>query len=121
VIFVLGGETSRVVLLSYWKDGSVRRGELGDELMSLNLLAEKIAARLDLRGVKCPINFVKIKLQLEELEKGDILEVHVDDGEPMRNVPRSVKEEGHKIIKADKLENSFRLYVQKGGGGPDGR
>ncbi|MEK6713072.1 MAG: sulfurtransferase TusA family protein, partial [Nitrospirota bacterium] len=53
---------------------------------------------LDLKGVLCPINFVKTKLKLEEMEVGQVLEVILDDGEPMRNVPRSVKAEGHKII-----------------------
>ena len=52
---------------------------------------------LDLSGVMCPMNFVKTKLQLEEMEAGQILEVILDDGEPVKNVPRSVKAEGHKI------------------------
>ena len=60
---------------------------------------KKPVANLDLRGVICPINFVKTKLRLEELNAGEILEVNLDSGEPMANVPRSIKEEGHKIIK----------------------
>ena len=58
---------------------------------------------IDLRGVLCPINFVKTKLKLEMMESGQVLEVTLDDGEPMRNVPRSIKEEGHKVIKVEKL------------------
>lgn len=69
---------------------------------------------LDLRGVLCPINFVKTKLKLEEMEVDQILEVILDDGDPMRNVPRSVKEEGHKIIKVEKLpDNSYKLLIRK--------
>ncbi|MFQ3675031.1 MAG: sulfurtransferase TusA family protein, partial [Endomicrobiia bacterium] len=52
--------------------------------------------KLDLRGISCPMNFVKTKLKLEEMQKDEILEVLLDDGEPIINVPRSVKEEGHK-------------------------
>ncbi|MBI4832235.1 MAG: sulfurtransferase TusA family protein [Candidatus Lindowbacteria bacterium] len=89
--------------------------------MSISIVVEQIVARLDLRGTKCPINFVKTKLRLEEMKAGEILELWIDDGEPMRNVPRSVKEEGHKIIRADKIDNSFRLLVLKGGGDSDGR
>lgn len=71
--------------------------------------------RLDLRSVLCPLNFVKIKLQLEEMEEGQILEVVLDDGAPMRNVPRSLKEEGHRIVKVQKLEDAaYRLFVRKG-------
>ena len=78
---------------------------------------EKIAGNLDLKGVICPVNFVKTKLKLEEMHDGQILEVIIDDGEPMQNVPRSIKEEGHKIIKVQRLPDaSFRLLIQKRGG-----
>lgn len=77
----------------------------------------KVDGRLDLKGVVCPINFVKTKLKLEEMQDGEVLEVIVDDGEAMQNVPRSIKEEGHKIIRVEKLsDNSFRLLIKKGGG-----
>lgn len=70
-------------------------------------------ATLDLRGVVCPINFVKTKLKLEEMNKGEILEIVIDPGEPMANVPRSIKEEGHKVIKVDKVNDHFRLLIEK--------
>lgn len=75
---------------------------------------KKPNANLDLRGVVCPINFVKTKLKLEEMESGEILEIVIDPGEPMANVPRSIKEEGHKVIKVDKVGESFRLLIEKG-------
>ncbi len=69
---------------------------------------------LDLRGVLCPINFVKTKLKLEAMADGEILEVYLDSGEPMANVPRSVKNEGHQIIKATKEEGGyFRVIIKK--------
>lgn len=74
---------------------------------------KKPDATLDLRGVVCPINFVKTKLKLEEMKKGEILEIVIDPGEPMANVPRSIKEEGHKVIKVDKVNNHFRLLIEK--------
>lgn len=75
-----------------------------------------IDVRLDLTGVACPSNFVRTKLKLEEMEDGQILEVILDDGEPIRNVPRSVKEDGHEIIKVEKMENYWRLLIKKMGG-----
>ncbi len=70
---------------------------------------------LDLRGVLCPMNFVKTKLHLEEMEEGQVLEVILDDGEPIRNVPRSLKEDGHKILKVQKLEDdTYKLLVRRG-------
>lgn len=69
---------------------------------------------LDLRGVLCPINFVKTKLKLEEMDAGEHLEVFLDDGDPIVNVPRSVKEEGHQIMKVGKAEGGhYRLLIKK--------
>ena len=70
-------------------------------------------ANLDLRGVVCPTNFVKAKLKLEEMNSGQILEIIIDSGEPMANVPRSIKEEGHRIIKVEKINEHFRLLIEK--------
>ncbi|KHE90662.1 MAG: sulfurtransferase TusA family protein [Candidatus Scalindua rubra] len=77
--------------------------------MSENVADEKI----DLRGVLCPINFVKTKLKLEMMDDGQVLEIALDDGEPMRNVPRSIKEEGHKVVAVEKIDDGYKIYVKK--------
>ncbi len=69
---------------------------------------------LDLRGVVCPMNFVKTKLKLESMEDGEILEVILDSGEPIQNVPKSLKDEGHKIVGVTKEDDYFTLKVEKG-------
>lgn len=69
---------------------------------------------LDLRGVKCPINFVKVMLALEELEIGEVLEFFLDDGEPIDNVPRSLEQAGHKLLARTQAGDHFRLVVEKG-------
>jgi TusA-related sulfurtransferase len=53
---------------------------------------------IDLRGVSCPTNFVKAKLALEDLDVGEIAQILLDDGEPVKNVPRSLKADGHKLL-----------------------
>ncbi len=74
----------------------------------------KIDKGLNLRGEVCPLNFVKTKLALEEMESGQVLEVILDSGEPIQNVPRSVREDGHKIIKVQKLEDgTFKVLIEK--------
>lgn len=70
-------------------------------------------ATIDLRGVMCPINFVKTKLKLEAMNPGEILEVILDSGDPIQNVPKSIKEEGHKIVEVKKEGDFFRLKVQR--------
>ena len=54
--------------------------------------------KIDITDVTCPITFVKTKVALEELDEGQVLQVHLNDGEPAQNVPRSIKEEGHEIL-----------------------
>lgn len=68
---------------------------------------------LDLRGVICPYNFVKTKLKLEAMEQGQILSVLLDDGDPIRNVPRSVSNEGHTVLSQDRVEGSFRVLIRR--------
>lgn len=68
---------------------------------------------LDLRGTPCPINFVKTKLALEKMEPGQVLEVIIDLGEPSRNVPRSVQEDGHVILLTEETGGVCRLLIRK--------
>ena len=69
---------------------------------------------IDLRGVSCPTNFVKAKQALEEIETGETARILLDDGEPVKNVPRSLKAEGHKLLglkQAD--EGHYALDLEK--------
>lgn len=70
-------------------------------------------AELDLRGVICPYNFVKTKLKLEAMEQGQILSVLLDDGDPIRNVPSSVGNEGHTVLSQNRVEGSYRLLIRR--------
>jgi tRNA 2-thiouridine synthesizing protein A len=68
---------------------------------------------LDLRGVICPYNFVKTKLKLEAMGQGQILSVLLDDGDPIRNVPRSVSNEGHTVLSQDRVDGSYRVRIRR--------
>ena len=74
------------------------------------------ATVLDLRGVMCPINYVKTKLKLEMLDAGERLEVWLDAGDPIKNVPMSLRNDGHRVLAEDPLEadaQHFRVLVEK--------
>lgn len=73
----------------------------------------KIDQTLNLKGVPCPLNFVKTKLKLEEMAAGETLEVILDDGDPIKNVSASVKEEGEQILKVEKINEHWKLIVKK--------
>jgi len=69
---------------------------------------------IDVTDVVCPLTFVKAKVALEELENGQVLSIRLNDGEPVQNVPRSVKEEGHRILNlADNGDGTYNLIVRK--------
>ena len=74
----------------------------------------KIDDTVDITDVVCPVTFVKAKVALEELDEGQILSIRMNDGVPVQNVPRSIKEEGHQILKLDDNEDgTYTLYVKK--------
>lgn len=69
---------------------------------------------IDLRGVSCPTNFVKAKLALEDLENGELVNILLDDGEPVKNVPRSLKADGHRLIGLKQAEEGhYILELEK--------
>ena len=61
----------------------------------------EIVRTLDLRGVACPLNYVKTRVALERLAPGEALEVWLDHGEPEENVPRSCDEDGFLVVSLD--------------------
>jgi tRNA 2-thiouridine synthesizing protein A len=63
----------------------------------------QVTRELDLTGVPCPMNWVRTRLTLEELEPGDELAVRLDAGEPLESVPRSAREDGHDVTVAGAL------------------
>ncbi len=61
---------------------------------------------LDITSDVCPITFVKTKLLIEKMKSGEILEVRLTEGEPLENVPRSVREEGHEVLSIEPSHDS---------------
>ena len=64
---------------------------------------------LDLLGVCCPMNFVRTKLAIDKIKSGERIEILLDDGEPIVNVSRSVKDEGHRVLNVAPENGHFRL------------
>lgn len=69
---------------------------------------------VDITDKVCPLTFVKAKVAIDELDDGQILAVRMNDGEPVQNVPRSLKDEGHQILKLyDNEDGTYTLLVRK--------
>ncbi|MFV0528279.1 MAG: sulfurtransferase TusA family protein [Lachnospiraceae bacterium] len=76
----------------------------------------KVTDTVDITDVVCPMTFVKAKVAMEELEEGEILRIKLNDGEPVQNVPRSFKEDGHQVLKLeDNEDGTYHLYVRNQG------
>jgi TusA-related sulfurtransferase len=71
---------------------------------------------VDITDKVCPLTFVKAKVAMDELDDGQVMAIRMNDGEPVQNVPRSLKEEGHQILKlVDNEDGTYNLIVKKVG------
>jgi TusA-related sulfurtransferase len=76
------------------------------------LTTDQPDAKLDLRGTPCPINFVRTKLRLEQMAPGTLLEVWLDPGEPIEQVPDSLVMAGYGIEQIQDCTGFFSLKVR---------
>lgn len=78
-------------------------------------MSEEVVAdeQLDLRGTPCPLNFVLTKLKLEKMAPGSLLEVWLDPGEPIEQVPDSLKMDGYGVEAIDDCTEYFALQVRR--------
>ncbi|EAW37451.1 sulfurtransferase TusA family protein [Lyngbya sp. PCC 8106] len=70
-------------------------------------------AQMDLRGTPCPLNFVRTKLKLEQMAPGSLLEVWLDSGEPIEQVPDSLTMEGYQIEQIEDRSGFFAIQVRR--------
>lgn len=68
---------------------------------------------LDITREVCPLTFVKTKLAIEKMQSGETLEVRLKGSEPIRNVPRSVRELGHDILSLEPEEGEDHNGVHR--------
>ena len=78
-----------------------------------NATSDLADAHLDLRGTPCPINFVRTKLRLQQMSPGSLLEVWLDGGEPIEQVPDSLKMEGYQLEALNERDGFFSLLVRR--------
>lgn len=75
---------------------------------------QDITKSIDIRDEVCPMNMMKTKLALKEIESGQILQTTLKSDDALRNVSRSVKEEGHRIINFENRDDeTYVLLIEK--------
>lgn len=74
----------------------------------------KVDKKINIKGLHCPYTFVKSKLAVEDLGIGEVLEILLDSEEAAKNIPRSMEDHGHKILKLEKInETDWIIRVRK--------
>lgn len=70
---------------------------------------------IDITSDKCPMTFVKTKLKIEKMQSGQILEVFLNEGEPLKNVPLSAQELGHHILDIAEQpdKKTYKILIRK--------
>lgn len=69
---------------------------------------------LDITQDRCPLTFVKTRLELEQLNKGDQLLVIIGSKESCDNVTASVKKEGFSVLQETIVNHdTYLLIIEK--------
>lgn len=74
--------------------------------------------KIDITAEICPMTFVKTKLKVESMAKGDVCLVRLKGAEPLENVPRSLLDLGHEILSLEMDQEApdkgvYRLLFKK--------
>ena len=71
------------------------------------------ARRLDLRGIKCPLNWAHAKVRLEMMQRGEVLELVIDDPRGAHDIPRAAEAEGYSVVEVHASGSVWDLRIEK--------
>jgi TusA-related sulfurtransferase len=78
------------------------------------VISRVVAGSLDITREVCPMTYVRTKLKLESLARGEVLEVFLAGDEPLRNIPLQARQEGHEVLSLEMEANGiWRLLLRK--------
>lgn len=69
--------------------------------------------RMDLCGVRCPLNWARAKVRLEDLEPGTRLALIVDDPRAVRDIPRAAEAHGHAVVDVVAEGGRWRIEIER--------
>ena len=72
-----------------------------------------MAKTLDITGDCCPMTFVKVKLALAKMQSGEELDVALNEGEPLNNVPRTVIDQGHEVLSVHQEGKVHHVLIRR--------
>jgi len=71
---------------------------------------------LDITGELCPMTFVRTRLALDRMRPGETLLVRLRGEEPLRNVPRTAREQGHEVLSLETGADGVSVLLLRRGG-----
>ena len=76
-----------------------------------NIVADQ---RIDISEETCPMTFVLVRLALDQMKPGEVLEITLRGAEPRRNIPITAQEQGHEVLSiSDQSNEDAILLLQK--------
>ena len=79
-------------------------------------MGEEAARTIDIRGLVCPMTFVKAKLAIEDMITGGLLSITLDYEPATRSIPNSMRELGHEVLAIEQTgPKEWRLTIRKRG------
>ena len=74
----------------------------------------KINKTINIKGEVCPFTFVRSKLAIEQIKSGEVLEIILDHEPAVENIPRSMDNEGHKVLEVKKIGGTdWKIMIRK--------
>jgi len=69
---------------------------------------------LDTKGLACPMPIVKTRKAINELQSGQILEIHATDKGAKSDLVAWAKSTGHQLVETQEENGVFKFWIRKG-------
>ena len=76
---------------------------------------QDVIREIDITNDVCPMTFVRTRLALDRMTPGEILRVRLKGQEPLRNVPRSAREQGHEVLSLETDSDGVSVLLLRRG------
>jgi len=71
--------------------------------------------RIDISSETCPMTFVLVRLALDQMKAGQVLEIRLRGAEPRRNIPLTAQEQGHEVVSIMDEESGESIILLRRG------
>lgn len=69
---------------------------------------------LDAKGLACPMPIVRTKKAMNELESGQVLEIHATDQGSKNDLTAWAQASGHEMLEHKAEDGVFKFWIKKG-------